>query len=92
MLSSPMILIMMALMGLMACMQYVDPEAMEEVQAEMSGKKGQEKKPYETMPSLIAKPKQAVAFARSNTSNRATKNSVSHNLLQEDSDSQEEDT
>jgi hypothetical protein len=91
MLSSPMLLMMLAVVGLMTCMQYIDPEAMQELQAEVSGQKGKEKKPYDTLPGIIAKPKQGNKLTNQIAGNAPPPARSKALLAAEDSDSQEEE-
>lgn len=96
-LSSPMLLMMVAVVGLMTCMQYIDPDAMQELQNEVNGNKGREKLPHQVLPGLIAKPKQGVKHARQITSKSPPKTIGSGNALKDmtddaDSDSQEEES
>ena len=95
MLSNPMLLMMFAVVALMTCMQYIDPEAMQDLQNEVSGQKGKEERPFMTLPNLIAKPKQGVKLSRqitSNTEKPVQKPGSAIAELAEDSDSQEEES
>ena len=96
-LSSPMLLMMVAVVGLMTCMQYMDPDAMQELQNEVNGGKAKERKPHQFLPGLIAKPKQAAKLSRQiadqQTSGPLRSGSALKDLANdEDSDSQEEDS
>lgn len=91
MLSSPMLLMMFAVIGLMTCMQYMDPDAMQDLQNEVSGQKGKVEQPHMTLPGLIAKPKQGVKLSRQIASGSPipTKSLINDG---EESDSQEEES
>ena len=80
MLSNPMLLLMFAVVALMACMQYIDPEAMQDLQKEVSGQKGKEKAPHQTLPSLIAKPKQGNKLSRQLASSNSSSSNSSSGL------------
>lgn len=98
MLSNPMLLMMFAVVALMTCMQYIDPDAMQELQKEVSGSKQQDKAPHQTLPSLIAKPKQGnklsqqIAAAASGNKNAPIGSAIKTAFAdEEDSDSQEDE-
>ena len=94
-LSSPMLLMMVAVVGLMTCMQYMDPDAMQELQNEVNGGKVKERLPHQVLPGLIAKPNQAAKLSRQITDQQAsgarTGNALK-DVAAEDSDSQEEES
>lgn len=92
-----MLLMMVAVVGLMTCMQYVDPDAMQELQNEVAGGKVKERLPHQVLPGLIAKPKQAAKLARQIGEQQPSIANRSGNALKdltnaEDSDSQEEES